>query len=249
MLSPLRLLAALLLLAWFARHRLPRRARAVAYVLAAVLVVLTTPLGANALLGWQESRAPLAAQCSAPLPDTIVLLSAGLDRHPRSEEDAAALDVAGVRRLLAAMELYRRTPGARLVILGSSGYMIADSRILADLAQRLGAEADAIRIETRSLTTWENAQAAARLAPRLPRRIWLVTSAVHMARAFDTFSRAGFAPCAWAAAPDYHAADGPGYFLPGGSAVLKSEQALHEIVGALVYRLRRAPAPMPAPRQ
>lgn len=244
MLSPVRLLAALIVVWLLARWRLPRLprwARALLVAFACVLIALTTPFGANLLLRMQEARAPLATDCAAPLPTTIVLLSAGLDTPPRDVDDDAALDVSGLRRLLAAVALYRATPDARLVIVGSSGYAISDSRILAGLARRLGVADAALRVETDSLTTWENAQAAAAIVPPLPRRIWLVTSLLHMPRAFDTFRRAGFAPCAWAAKSQYHAPDGVGYFLPLGSAAWKAEQALHEIVGDAAYRLRADP--------
>lgn len=241
MLSPLRLIVVLILLWLVARRWLPRSARMLLLVPGCILVLLTTPLGANFLVRIQESRAPGALECAGPEPTTIVLLSGGLTRVPRNGTDYAALNAASLDRLFAAVDLYRRLPAAQLVIVGTSGHAFADSDIMASLARRLGVADTALRVEDRSLTTWENAYETARLVPPLPQRIWLVTSALHMARAFMTFDRAGFVPCAWASHSDYIAVDGWGYFVPLGTAAVKSEQALHEMAGEFVYRLRRGP--------
>ncbi|HEY6943405.1 YdcF family protein, partial [Dokdonella sp.] len=148
------------------------------------------------------------------------------------------LGLASVQRLLGAVALQRSLGKIPLAIVGTSGRGVADSRILASLARDLGADASTLRIETASLNTWENAQASARLAPALPRRIWLVTSSLHMARALVAFRAAGFDACAYPVQPRYHGPDHLGYLLPTGSATMKSEDALHELVGEIVYRVR-----------
>lgn len=240
MLSPLRLLLLVALGAWLGHRRGWRRLRWGWTVAAALLLVLTTPLGANALVALQEARAPAAAACAGPPPQAIVLLSAGVTRRPQDERDYAVLDLASLQRLLGAVELQRAHAALPLLIVGSSGWRIANSTLMASLARDLGIDATLLRVETRSRTTWQNAQDSARLQPPLPQRIWLVTSRLHMPRALFAFRAAGFEPCAWPVDSRYEGFRGLGYLLPSGSATVKAEQALHELVGEAAYRLRAA---------
>ncbi|HEY6941780.1 MAG TPA: hypothetical protein VI238_09995, partial [Dokdonella sp.] len=85
MLSPLRLLLLVGIAWWIARRIGWRGLRIPCLVAAAVLVVLTTPLGANVLVRVQESRAPSPEACGAPPPQAIVVLSGGLVARPRDE--------------------------------------------------------------------------------------------------------------------------------------------------------------------
>lgn len=236
-LSPLRLgilFGLLVLLTW---RWLPRWARRTAVAAGLALVWLTTPFGANALLGLQESRVPAEAVCTAPPPRTIVVLGGGMTYAPRSDEDYGALGIESLRRVFAALALQRGQPDAVLVFSGASRHAIAESTAMAHLAQALGVAADRLRSETASRTTWHNAQAVAALEPPLPRRIWLVTSALHMPRARYAFEAAGFEVCTAAAPPQYAEPAGVGYFLPIAAAAVKSEAVLHEWAGEAAYRL------------
>ena len=235
MLSPLRLLAVLIVVGWFGWRVMPRWLRGGVIVACAVLVLIAAPLGANALVRIQESRVGDADMCRAPT-DAIVLLASGVHAAPRSDRDFAALDETSLRRLFAAVELYRRAP-VPFVIVGSSGYAIADSRVLASLATSLGVADSDLREETTSLTTRENAAALALMQPPVARRIALVTSPVHMARALYAFRAAGFDACASPSRSDYHRFEGVGYLLPVESAAVKAETVLHEWAGEIVYRL------------
>ena len=76
------------------------------------------PLGANLLVWSVESRSPSPQSCGMPEPDTVVVLSGGTDRQPRSPGDFAALDASSLQRLLAGIALWERIPDARLVIAG-----------------------------------------------------------------------------------------------------------------------------------
>ena len=238
MLSPLRLLLLVGVAWWIADRRGWRRARGLCVAAAAVLLVLTTPLGANALVRLQEARAPAPEACSGAPPQAVVVLSGGLVARPRDERDYAALGLASIQRLLGAVALQRSLGKVPLAIIGTSDRGVADSLILASLARDLGADAASLQVEAASLNTWQNAQASARLAPALPRRIWLVTSSLHMARSLVAFRAAGFDVCSYPVQPRYHAPDNPGYLLPTGSATMKAEDALHELVGEFAYRLR-----------
>lgn len=237
LLSPLGsglLIALILLVAW---RVLARWLRALLILAELLLLVLCCPFGANVLVKWVESR--VTAPCVEPMPQTIVLLAAGLQREPSSKDDFVALEEINVDRLLAAIALWRRTPEATLVIAGGGPWSISESAVLTQLAAQLGVPQDAIRSETRSQNTWENAQELHSLAPALPERIALVSSALHLPRAMIAFRAAGFEPCTVISDSSYAPPGGAiGYFLPQSSALVKSEFAIHELIGDLIYRWR-----------
>jgi uncharacterized SAM-binding protein YcdF (DUF218 family) len=236
LLSPLGLGALLFVFAVLFWRWLGRVARVGLVAIGAILLALSTPLGANALIRLQEMRAPAADACT-PAPDTIVVLAGGTAHPPRDANDFAALNAASLQRLFAAVALYDAGRGTTLAIVGTSDYDVPDSEVMAALATRLGVPRAAIRVETSSLTTWQNAERAAALSPPIARRIWLVTSAVHMPRALYAFRAAAFDPCAWPAYSQYRGPGGLAYLLPYGGAAAKAEDAIHEIAGEIAYRL------------
>lgn len=240
LLSPLTyalLLGLLLALAW---RRLPRPARYVGVLAEILLVVAMTPLGANLLVRAVEWRARPDVACTATPPTTIVLLSGGLDRRARSATDFSALSRSSVERLLAAIELWRAHPGSRIVISGGGiRGGAAESAVLEQMASRLGVPDGAMRIEARSRTTWENARNVAALEPPLPRRVWLVSSALHLPRALGAFRAFGFQPCPWSSGSLYVSPRFRiGYFVPQTSALDKADRAIHELIGGWVYDWR-----------
>lgn len=226
------LLALVLMLSW---RRLPRAIRTTGIALEVVLLIAMAPLGANLLVWSVESRAPSPQSCPLPTPSTVVVLSGGTSRPPRSAEDVSALDTSSLHRLFAGVALWRNTPNASLVIAGG-GRRVPESVLLAGLAERMGVPRDAIEIEQHSHTTWENALYVAHLYPVVPKRIWLVTSSLHMPRALGAFRAFGFQPCAWPSESLYEAfSPRVGYFLPQSSSLAKADRAFHELIGGIVY--------------
>ncbi len=234
LLSPMTwglLLGALLCLTW---SRLWAPMRALGIVLVFAVLVLCTPLAANALIGDLESRIPASAHCTAP-GTPIVVLAGGLDGEPRADDDYAALTQASWRRLHGAVELWRSDPRSPLVIAGGGPFQRKEATVLARLAQDWGVPATTLRTEVESTTTWESAFA---LRGSLPTRIRLVSSASHLPRALLSFRSAGFEPCAHASDSDYVPMGSIGYFVPQVSAVQKTQTALYELAGMLNYRMR-----------
>jgi uncharacterized SAM-binding protein YcdF (DUF218 family) len=233
-------LALLLALLW---QWLPRGLCLLGLAIETALVVAMTPLGANGVVRIIESRVPPVQSCKAPRPDVIVVLTGGMSRPAQSPDDFGAANLQSLHRLFAGVALWRQTPGARLVISGGSGRGVAESVVLATLAKRLGVPAQAIRFEARSHNTWQNAQNVATLSPPVPRRIWLVSSALHLPRALYAFRVAGFEPCAWPSESFYIPPGGSFfYYVPQSSSLAKMEEALHELFGGWDYewRVRRA---------
>jgi uncharacterized SAM-binding protein YcdF (DUF218 family) len=237
-LSPLGFGLLLGLVLWWSRRWLPRGLMRFGLVLELLCLLLATPLGANLVLGWAERRAPAAAECAEPLPDTIVLLAGGMRRDAGGPDDIGALGESSMQRTFGAMKLFAQSPRAQWVISGGVHRDVAVSVQMAELAVRLGVPRDVIRVEDRSRTTWENATLVRALDPPLPSRIWLVTSAVHMPRALVAFRAAGFAPCGYPADVRGATFEGLADLLPGGGAIARSDVVLHELVGEIVYRWR-----------
>ena len=236
LLSPLRGGFVLALLLWLLWRWLPRWLRAIGISGLAIAWVLATPLGANALVTAVESRAPTAAECSEPLPSTIVLLGGGVQVSTRDPLDYRVISSPSVQRVFAAARLARQQPDAQIVISGDSFWGVPESTLMSRLLVELGIAPERIREEPASRTTWQNAQFTAALQPPIARRIWLVTSALHLPRALFAFEQAGFDACAWPADTRYAGWIGWGYFFPASSAIQKSEAALHEIFGDFAYR-------------
>lgn len=237
--SPLLYAVVLLVLLLAGWHWLPTSLRYACVAVEVLLVASMTPLGATALTRAVAMRAASARVCPAPHPDTIVVLGAGFEYSPRSPDDYAALHQAGLQRLFTGVELWKKLPDARLVIAGGAGWQIREAVPMANLAMQLGVPQRSIEIENQSRNTWQNARNVAALSPAVPRRIWLVTSAVHMPRALGAFRAWGFEPCAWPSGwPETRMHVWPGAFVPQGSGVGMTSIALHELIGGVAYAIR-----------
>ena len=237
-LSPLSWSIVLLVLLVILWRRLPRPLRYIGIAIEVIVVLSMTPLGANLLVRAVESRVASARQCAPPVPTAIVLLSGGFDSPPKSVDDFSSASAESLHRLFAAVSLWRRSPGSLLIIAGGGEGRIAQAALLARLAERLGVPAGFIRVEPDSQTTWQNAHNVAAMSPQVPRRIWLVSSALHLPRAMGAFRAFGFDPCAWSSGSLYLPPGGFGYFLPQSSSLDKAEFAIHEIVGGWIYALK-----------
>jgi uncharacterized SAM-binding protein YcdF (DUF218 family) len=210
-------------------------------LLMSVLVVLVglagmTPIVANALLLTLEGRAdPAPGECDGV--QAVVLLAGGTHRPAGNVDDFSSLTFSSLQRALLYLDR-GHDPELPLVVAGGSRYRVAESQVLGTLLDSLGLHADPLMFETLSLTTEENAVEVRRLLPEGTVRIALATSAVHMPRASRSFTAAGFEVCRMPLDRMYLNPGGFWAFWPQSSALHKSEAALHEMVGALYYRLR-----------
>jgi uncharacterized SAM-binding protein YcdF (DUF218 family) len=230
-------LAACLSLRCGKRRRMALRACA---VVAIVAVASMTPLVANILLGRLENITAGAPDCGSRMPTTAVVLAGGLSGRASGPDDLAVLGLASRRRLDRAVAWWHGGRGRQLVMSGGSwfGDGISDAGLMLGYARRLGVPESAIRVEDGSLTTWASAQELAAMRPALPKRIALVTSAAHMKRAVYALHEAGFEACPVVADRRRVPLDFPGMLVPQRSALEKTENALHEMVGMAYYRWR-----------
>jgi uncharacterized SAM-binding protein YcdF (DUF218 family) len=142
-----------------------------------------------------EQRFPAFRDDGRPV-DGIVILGGAVQSDESVRRGQLAVNEAA-ERFVAAIDLGRRYPGARIVLSGGSASLLAEGAPEADVALehlvRLGLPAGSLEVENRSRTTAENAAFARALAdPKLGERWLLVTSAWHMPRAVAVFRKAGF---------------------------------------------------------
>jgi uncharacterized SAM-binding protein YcdF (DUF218 family) len=214
-------------------------------------VIGLSPLG-NVLIIPLEQRFPPWDDTRGP-PDGIVVLGGAIIPDVSAARGEVALNEAA-ERVTAAVALARRYPAARIIYSGGSAALISREGSEAASAVRLfdslGIPPARIIAEEQSRNTVENAVFSMLLAMPQPGERWLlVTSGYHMPRAMGVFRRAGFPveayPVDWRTRGPQ---DALRPFSTLGSGLERTDTAVREWVGLLVYRLTgRSAALFPGP--
>lgn len=162
----------------------------------AILLLLgSLPWFGLALMVPLENRFPQWHETGGA-PAGIVVLGGIVNTYISLRRNDITLD-ASSERLTAAVALYRRYPGLRVVFSGGNSNVIFKGRSESEFAVRflesMGVPNDAITVDAEARNTSENAVNAKRIAAPKPGEHWLlVTSAFHMPRAMSLFYAAGF---------------------------------------------------------
>jgi uncharacterized SAM-binding protein YcdF (DUF218 family) len=226
---------------WWKRRETRRRLLLVT-VLYVVLAVLSTPAVAHLALRSLEGQSPLLERRPEDA-EAIVVLAGGV--NPSDDScGAAELDSETLHRCLHAAELYHRGPACPVLVSGGKvdpeSPVPAGATAMRSYLLQLNVRASDVMVEDTSRTTYENAvECRKQLEQRNVRKIVLVTSAVHMARAVRCFHKQGLevipAPCHFQAGQlDRSLRD----YLPNPDAVSACRDAVHEWLGGLWYQLR-----------
>ena len=183
----------LLLMRWPRFVRLGRRSAAVG--LALVLVLGLSPLG-NWLILPLEQRFPVSDISRLGDVSGIIVLGGAEDGRISMARGQLTLNEAG-ERISEAVRLAHLVPGVPLIFTGGAGAIVREEipggEGVVAYWRDSGIEASRIKLEGRSITTYENAQfTRALLQPKAGQRWLLVTSAAHMPRAVGLFRKAGF---------------------------------------------------------
>lgn len=205
-----------------------------------IAVAGLSPLG-NALIMPLEQRFPPWDPSRGP-PDGMVVLGGPIAADVSAAHSTVALGE-GAERLIAAAELARRYPGARIVFTGGSNALLsregAEALYAVRLLEALGVAHERITAEEQSRNTVENAVFSRLVAQPKPGQRWLlITSAHHMPRAIAAFRAAGFPVEAYPV--DWRTAGPVDLTRPFGSlaaGLARTDTAMHEWVGLLAYRL------------
>jgi uncharacterized SAM-binding protein YcdF (DUF218 family) len=201
LLAPLTIVIALWLAAagYLAKQHF-RRAAALAFSASALLWVASMPVVATALVGSLEHHYPAMSIAETPAADAILVLGGAL-AAPRPPFRPTMGMGPSATRIWHAAALYRAGK-APVVVIAAGGEpefdgQMVEAQVIARMLTTLGVPESALRLETRSRNTREN---AANVRPVLAalgaRRVLLVTSGRHMYRAVKTFSKI------WGGTPD-----------------------------------------------
>jgi uncharacterized SAM-binding protein YcdF (DUF218 family) len=159
---------------------------------------------------------------------TAVILSRGVPATKSSEP-----------RLVAAYELARRYPNARIVFSGGSSQLGgggAETVGAKYIFAQVGLDPKRLILEGRSRNTGEDVAFSQKIAKPKPGEVWiLATSAIHMPRAMHIAKRAHWKMIAWPT--DYSTTPkefGSLFAVPGNLDA--TDKAIHEWIGLLVYR-------------
>ncbi len=238
--TPYLVLLLLLAAVWAFRNRNTRLGRWRYGVLALVLWsgCLSTPAIGNALVGSIEAPYPPVSVLPATDRPLVVVLSTG-SIFKDGDHNRVQLDAAGWERLHGAVDLWHRVGGVLLFVGGPSrDGTDSVAAHMGAIARSWGVPAAAIQVEEKSSSTYENLLFTRDLITAHAGDAWLVTSALHMRRAMGVARKLGLGlrpyPCdhRWRPMSHWYAwlpnAGGPGLFA----------EALHELVGSAVYRMR-----------
>lgn len=221
------------------RYRLAKMAALISGCLLTLLAVF--PIG-DLLLRPFESSYP--ANPNLENIDGIIVLGGGEDASSTRFWNQPQLN-AGGDRIVAAMDIARRFPEAKVLFTGGSGRLRdagGAEKTEADIAEQiflsLGLDADRLLFEGQSRNTAENARLSHSLANPVSAETWvLITSAFHMPRALRSFEAAG-----WAGLIPYPVdyrtrgvRDGIGWNLMNNIGVLNT--SIKELIGSLAYSL------------
>ncbi len=192
--------------------------------------------GKRTRLGWTIGLLGFALAGAG----AIVVLGGGLvNDSPEYGEDVVGAET--VARLRYAARL-ARTSGIPILVAGGNprGGKLSEGEAMARILQQ-DLNVPARWMEGRSATTAENASRSFEiLRPEGRSRIVLVTTASHMPRARQAFSRAGFevvaAPTSYLPRRQWVAAD----WLPTAEGLYATRTALRELLGIAWYRFKGA---------
>lgn len=237
----LNMLVLLLLLALVA-GRYGRRWLARGLAALALLLFLAMGCGLLPRLLLSRLESPYALQPALQwAPSNAIVLLTGDALHVPHGVVEPSLGAYG--RIAEAAMLYNDCKhagvGCKLLVSGGDpthlGTSLADS--YGAVLRRLGVPAEDLILESRSKTTWQNAQFSRPLLSALgAQRVWLVTSAFHLQRSLLYFAHFGISVTPVRA--DYLKADFSGW--PSWPNLSLSEIALHEYVGIARYHVYNA---------
>lgn len=222
---------------WTKRIRIAKRAT----LAVALVFALFSNLGMSfAALRTLEDEYPIPAISCEDGYEGVIILGGGINPGLIPEQRGQTqLNEAG-ERITKALELLNKCPDFKALYstfsgsLRPEGWSESDSARLFFQDQRVPAAR--LIFEDRSRNTFENAKLSLDIVGSKERWV-LVTSASHMPRAMDTFTRFG-----WDVTPypvDFRSeVEGKYFDFSRETAIRNWNNAIHEWVGAIAYRLR-----------
>lgn len=193
------------------------------------------------LEGWYPTSQPLAGHVGA-----IVVLGGGM-REQGTLRPTVELSDESRHRTLCGIELYQQQAAPILLMTGGDARVFGDgpreAPAMKDWAVKLGVPPEAVMIEERARTTYENAIGTRQVLGQIS-SILLVTSAYHIPRATALFKKQGFdvTPYACGFHARHHLTEMLSDlsildFLPNSKAFQRMTEGVEEASGLLLYWL------------
>ena len=202
----------------------------------AVLLIASNPLFANSLARSLEQRYPQQPLADIAVHDVIIVLGGGV-RIPLPPAQQVQIG-AGSDRLWYAARLYKAGKASRIFLTGGNVYaqqgFRGEAYYASQLLQQWGVPASAITLESNSRTTAQNKNYLAQtLAEQQIKSALLVTSALHMPRAYALFRKLPISMTPASADVLIRDKHVPAImaWLPSAAALHLSTLALHEYYG------------------
>ncbi len=200
------------------------------------LWVASTPIFSDWLASRLETEYPPQPIATLPSADAVILLGGVLSQPlpPRIDPDFNE----HFDRVIEAIRLYRAGKAAHIVVSGGNlpwhTIVRPEAEFVADFLVEFGVPRTALRLDTESRNTFENARDTARI---FANEGWtsglLVTSGIHMPRALATFRKAGLnvTPAATDISSHYPLYDSPLDLLPDADSLALTTEVVKELIG------------------
>jgi len=201
--------------------------------------IFSTPFVSSFMVASLEQKFSPVHVDQSPTADAIVVLGGSLvgPNNPRLEIELTNHS----DRILHAARLYRAGKAPIVIAAGGAEDTQPEAYAMKALLAEWGVPEKNVIIETKSLSTYQNAVNTKPLLEKLGvNRVLLVTSAIHMPRALATFQALGIGTIP--SPTDYLVVKRKKYeptdFLPDIDALGKTSLAIKEYLGLLAYRWR-----------
>jgi len=244
LLYPAGLLSILFVLSWVFKAfswRILSRLCAVSFI--AVFLLASNPMLANRLVASLERQYPQQALVDISTRDAIIVLGGGL-RIPTAPAQHTQIGN-GSDRYWYAARLFGAGKAKQIILSGGNVYqqrgVNGEAHYASELLQEWGVPPSAIVIESQSRTTQQNLEGVADLIKdENIKSALLVTSAIHMPRAYELFQRLPIQLVPASADILVREVSFPPIFnwIPSANALQLTTVALHEYYGRWFNRVR-----------
>ena len=202
-----------------------------------MLFTFSMPSVSNALVYRLENNRINPETCGEHQDAPLVVLGGGIDLYVSSNSPYEILSPDSLLRTLRAPEFASNKTQYYLLGGGNKERTLAAN--MKSVLTKLNVDPGKITIETKSNSTYENAQALVKLLPPTDNQvIVLVTSMLHVKRAAATFETAGYVVCHVGVDILYSVPKPPVSLLPYLSGLNKTTLALHEFLAMAVYKIK-----------
>lgn len=204
------------------------------------LFLLSISPVSNALIYCLESQYQPPPKEVISKADIIVILNGGVSSSGvfrKNPEPSRAT----YSRIFNGVEIFKESGAKVLLMSGAGDINCRGDNTMKNLAVALGIQADKIIVESKSCNTFEHVVELSKIfPPERNMRIGIVTSALHIPRAIWAFQKKYPKdsiiplPVGYTYSPHRYGIDS---FIPSTHVLSRSSDAIHELIGMIVYKI------------